>query len=167
MSSAPVPVASVDAEFADFVGQFYADPLGFVLAAYPWGEANTPLAGESGPDDNQREFLTSLGAEVRSRRFDGMTPVLPILMAESSGHGTGKSAMGGWLTDWILSTRPRSIGTVTAGTETQLKERTWAAIRWWTSLCLTAHWFEVQDHGIYAKLSPRDWKVIRGDGSLN
>jgi len=80
------------------MAEFYADPLGFVLFAYPWGQPG-PLEAESGPDDNQREFLTSLGEEVLARRFDGSTPVLPIQMAETSGHGTGKSAMGAWLAD--------------------------------------------------------------------
>ena len=142
----------------DLVASCYADPLRWVRMAYPWGESG-PLEQEEGPDANQIEFLESLGAEVRARRFDGHTPVLPILMAETSGHGTGKSALGAWITGWILSTRPHSMGTVTAGTFTQLQERTWAAIRHWMSLCITAQWFTVQAHGIYSVWSPSDWKV--------
>jgi hypothetical protein len=140
-----------DLELADFVGQFYADPLGFVYAAYPWGEAGTDLEGEDGPDENQREFLTALGAEVRERGFDGKTAVMPIRMAETSGHGTGKSAMGAWIANWIMSTRPQSMGTVTAGTAMQLETRTWAAIQKWTKICITAHWWEVLSRGIYAR----------------
>jgi hypothetical protein len=155
--SAPVSTSPDDA-LADFVSQFYDDPLGFVIACYPWGEPG-PLEHETGPDENQREFLTSLGAEVQARGFDGVNPVMPIQMAETSGHGTGKSAMGGWITNWILSTRPHSQGTVTAGTATQLETRTWAAIRYWTSLCLTAHWFEVQSRAIFHKAFPSTWKV--------
>jgi hypothetical protein len=154
------PSAAIDAELEDFVAQFIDDPLGFVLACYPWGEPGTPLEHESGPDDNQRAFLTDLGAEVRRRAFDGHTPVLPIQMAETSGHDTGKSAQGAWIADWILSTRPDSIGTVTAGTATQLEVRTWAAIVWWTNLCITAHWFVIQSRLIYAKASPKSWKVV-------
>jgi hypothetical protein len=153
------PTETVHAELAEFVGQYYADPLGFVLAAYPWGEPG-PLEHEEGPDDNQREFLTALGQEVASRGFDGRSAVMPILMNETSGHGTGKSAMGGWITDWIISTRPNSIGTVTAGTATQLEERTWAAIQYWTSLCITALWFDVQSRGIYHRNHPETWKVV-------
>jgi len=150
--------SSPDASLADFVSQFYDDPLGFVIACYPWGEPG-PLEHETGPDENQREFLTALGTEVQARGFDGVNPVMPIQMAETSGHGTGKSAMGGWITNWILSTRPHSQGTVTAGTATQLETRTWAAIRYWTSLCLTAHWFEVQSRAIFHKSFPSTWKV--------
>lgn len=158
--------ASVHLDLADQIAEFYADPLGFVLFAYPWGQVNTPLHGYNGPDENQREFLTSLGEEVKARKFDGATPVMPIRMAESSGHGTGKSAMGAWLAGWLLSTRMNSIGTVTAGTATQLKERTWAAIRQWTSLSITHDWFDVQRFGIYAKerwrpmAAPDTWKVV-------
>lgn len=153
-------VDSAEDELQDLVVSCYADPLRWVRMAYPWGEPG-PLEHETGPDANQCEFLEALGAEVRSRKFDGATPALPILMNEASGHGTGKSAMGGWLAGWILSTRPHSIGTVTAGTETQLRERTWAAIQHWMSLCITAHWFDVQSFGIYSRSSPKDWKLIR------
>ena len=152
---------------ADELANFYADPLGFVLFAYPWGEPGPLQAYPDGPDDNQREFLNSIGREVLGERpggitqpvFDGLNPVMPILMAETSGHGTGKSAMGAWLTDWILSTRPHSMGTVTAGTAKQLEERTWSAIQFWTRLCITAPWFEIQSGGIYHKQYPETWKV--------
>ncbi len=155
----PASAKNIDLELADFISTFYADPLGFVLAAYPWKERGE-LEHEAGPDDNQREFLRSLGEEVKRRRFDGINPVLPILMAETSGHGTGKTALGAWITGWIMSTRPKSIGTVTAGTYQQLESRTWAAIRHWMKLCITAHWFDVRAGGIYAKISPADWKVV-------
>ena len=146
-------------ELADEVAKYYADPLGFVRFAYPWGEPG-PLESELGPDDNQVEFLQALGAEVRARKFNGTDPVLPILLNETSGHGTGKSVMGAWLANWIMSTRPNSIGTVTAGTATQLEARTWAAIRSWTALCITAHWFEIQARGIYCKFARETWKVV-------
>lgn len=149
---------SPDLMLAEEVSRFYADPLGFVLFAYPWGEPG-PLENEQGPDDNQREFLNSLGEEVKARKFDGSNPVMPIQMAESSGHGTGKSAMGAWLTDWIMSTRPHSIGTITAGTYKQLEEKTWAAVLYWSKLCITAHWFDIQASGIFHKSFPDSWKV--------
>jgi hypothetical protein len=158
--SAAVATISPDLELADFVAQFYGDPLRFVIGCYPWGKAGGPLEHSKGPDALQREFLVSLGKEVKSRHFDGKNPVAPIRMAESSGHGTGKSSMGAWLAAWILSTRPGSVGTVTAGTATQLEERTWAAITWWTKLCITSHWFDFQARGIYAKTDPENWKIV-------
>jgi hypothetical protein len=144
----------------ELVASCYTDPLAFVLQCFPWGQPHTPLADEPGPDAVQREFLESLGAEIRARAFDGQDAVMPIRMAESSGHGTGKSSLGGMLAAFILSTRPDSIGTVTAGTNTQLKQRTWAAIRHWVGLCLTAHWFHLQATGIYSVYRPATWKLI-------
>lgn len=140
--------------------RFYDDPLGFVRFAYSWGEPDTELRDEPGPDANQIQFLTDLGTEVRKRRFNGRDPVMPILMAASSGHGTGKSVLGAWITNWILSTRPHSIGTVTANTYPQLESRTWAQVQRWTRLCITGHWFHIRAQGVYAKAAPESWKVV-------
>lgn len=151
---------SPDLQLAEELKNFYDDPLGYVMFAFPWGVPGTDLEHETGPDDNQREFLISLGEEVRERGFDGLNPVMPIRMTETSGHGTGKSAMGGWIASWILDTRPHSIGTVTAGTYTQLESRTWAAIQYWKKLSITAHWFDIQASGIFHRAFPDDWKVL-------
>ena len=153
-----VALTENDTDLALEMAEYYDDPLGFVRDCFPWGEGL--LSGETGPDDNQVEFLTALQTEIKARNFNGHDPVMPILMSETSGHGTGKSAMGAWLTWFILSTRPHSIGTVTAGTYTQLDSRTWAAIQWWGKLCCTAHWFDIQAHGIYSKEDPENWKVV-------
>jgi len=154
------PPANIDLELAEQIQRFYADPLGFVMMAYPWGQPGTELEHESGPDDLQKQFLLDLGKEVAARAFNGTDPVMPILMTMTSGHGTGKSVMGAWIADWILSTRPDSIGTVTAGTFTQLESRTWAAIQHWTKLCITGDWFNVQARGVYHKQRPKTWKIV-------
>jgi hypothetical protein len=44
-------------------------------------------------------------------------------MTATSGHGTGKSVLGAWIGDRILSVRPDSIATVTAGTYIQVESR--------------------------------------------
>jgi hypothetical protein len=150
----------VDIELAEEVAKFYADPLGFVTMAFPWGEKHTPLAEESGPDAIQTQFLRDLGREVKKRRFNGQDPVAPILMAASSGHGTGKSSLGAMVACWILSTRPYSIGTISANTYQQLETRTWAAILKWMRLCITAHWFHIRASGIYSRQSPENWKCV-------
>jgi hypothetical protein len=152
-------LTEADVLLADALWQFNDDPLGFVYFAWPWGEKGRGLEDEDGPDANQINFLKDLGAEVRKRGFDGTTPEMPIRMAESSGHGTGKTVLGAWLTCWILSTRPQSIGTVTAGTKTQLKTRTWAAIRHWLRTSVTAHWFEIGAEQIYRRGEQDTWKV--------
>lgn len=140
--------ATIHAELADFVGQFWADPLGFVEACYPWGEPG-PLQEYQGPDKWQRDFLKAVGKEVKANRFDGKKPVKAIRRAVSSGHGIGKSTMAAWLVDWIMSTRPHARGTITANTWEQLESKTWASVKKWTALCLTAPWFSVGSTRMY------------------
>jgi hypothetical protein len=64
-------------------------------------------------------------------------------MAVSSGHGIGKSAMAGWLVNWIMSTRPHSKGVVTANTGEQLSSKTWAGVSAWLSKAVNKHWFRI------------------------
>lgn len=154
MASANVSLER-DIELADEVAKFYADPFGFVLFAYPWGEPGA-LENYAGPDVWQAEVLKQIGEEVRKRNFDGKTPVAPIRLAVASGHGIGKSTLVAWLVDWILSTRPHAKGTVTANTFTQLSTKTWAAIQTWTKRCVTAHWFEVTSDRLYHRTDP-EW----------
>jgi hypothetical protein len=145
-----------DIEIGKDVLRFYDDPLGFVMYAYPWGQPGL-LEHHAGPDTWQKEFLIQLGQEVQKRAFDGRTPVLPIRMAVSSGHGIGKSVLCAWLVNWIMSTRPRARGTVSATTYTQLETRSWAAVQQWTRLCITGHWFQVTNDKIFFRGQKDSW----------
>jgi hypothetical protein len=144
-----MPERSADAELADFVAGFYADPLGFVVGCFPWGEAGTPLADETGPDVWQEKFLRDLGDEVRRNGFDGRAAVKAIRRAVASGHGIGKTTLVAWLVLWIMSTRAHAKGTITANTFTQLETKTWSAVKRWAPLCITGHWFKVGDKRMY------------------
>ena len=75
------------------IAKFYADPLGFVMYAFPWGTGE--LEGRQ-PDAWQINFLRDVGNEVALRGFDGFSAVDPINFATSSGHGIGKSAITAW-----------------------------------------------------------------------
>jgi hypothetical protein len=147
----------INDNLAGEIAEFYADPLGFVLVAYPWGVPGTPLEHHDGPDTWQRECLKDIGRQVRERAFDGQHAVNPIRVVVSSGHGIGKSTIQAWLVDWIMSTRPRCRGTVTANTATQLDTKTWAAIQWWTKLCITGSWFECNTQRMYFKGQRDNW----------
>jgi hypothetical protein len=149
--------AKINDRLAEEIAGFYADPLGFVLFAYPWGQAGTPLENYDGPDEWQRECLEDIGRQVRARAFDGQHAVDPIRVVVSSGHGIGKSTIQAWLVDWIMSTRPRCRGTITANTATQLDTKTWAAIQHWTRLCITAAWFECNTQRLYYKGARDNW----------
>jgi len=151
-----LPPTKVDLDIAEWVASTYADPLAFVLGAYPWGEPG-PLLNHNGPDLWQRQHLIWLGEQVRQNGFDGLHAVPPIRSAVSSGHGIGKSVEVAWIVDWIMSTRPHCRGTVTANTYTQLQTKTWAAIQHWTKLCITGHWFTINSDQIYHTDHKASW----------
>jgi hypothetical protein len=130
----------------------YADPLGYVLEAYDW-----PINGQKGPEDWQAASLNNLEGQIQRRGFDGVTPVLPIRQAISSGHGAGKTAYFGWIVDFLMSTRRNAQGSVTANTSSQLEFKTWAGIRSWTQQCLFASWFEINSTIMYRKGCRATW----------
>mgnify|MGYP003624724104 CR=1 FL=1 len=145
--------AKEDAELAGILGEYYADPLGYVMFSFPWDtyapiqlvELEEPYASrfgcKYGPDAWACEFLDSVAEEVKERNFDGHSAVDPIQMATASGHGIGKSVLVAWLIKWIMDTRPFSKGTVTANTAEQLKTKTWAELGKWHKISATEHWF--------------------------
>jgi hypothetical protein len=153
--------ANPEAQLAHAVADFYSDPLGFVMFAFEWGKGD--LQGFDGPDEWQIETLKSIGEAVKDRGFDGRHAVKAIREAVSSGHGIGKSALVAWLLLWIMSTRPFAIGTVTANTEAQLRNKTWAELARWHRRCICGHWFEIttgKGHLAFFHRSYKDtWKV--------
>lgn len=150
-------LSAAEAALADDMARFYADPLGWVLYAFPWGEGD--LAGFDGPDVWQEEFLRHWGEEIRRRGFDGVHPVPPIREATASGHGIGKSALVAWCILFIMSTRPMSKGVVTANTGDQLRTKTWSELAKWHSRCVTRHWFEMTTTSISHKVYSEQWRA--------
>lgn len=143
-----------DIELAQIISKFYADPLGYVMFCFPWDtdtsiqvvELQEPwrsrYGSKYGPDVWACEFLEEWGREIRKRKFNGRDAVEPIQFATASGHGIGKSTLTAWIIKFIMDTRPFSRGTVTAGTDTQLRTKTWAELGKWHSVSLTRNWFK-------------------------
>lgn len=144
-----------DQMLADDMGQFFADPMGFVMYAYDWDndesiqmvELSEPWASrynsKYGPDVWACEILDEIGEKVKKNNFNGHDPVPAIQEAIASGHGIGKSVFISWICNWIMSTRPFARGTITANTSPQLETKTWPEISKWTKKCITGHWFDV------------------------
>lgn len=159
-------INNIDAELLDVtiakeLAQFYADPLGFVMWAFPWGEGE--LEGFEGPDEWQIDLLNDIGAQVKARQFDGINPVKPIREATVSGHGIGKSAVTSWIILWIMSTRMYAKGVVTANTGDQLKTKTWGEVGKWLNRSILTRWFEYNNSKgnmhLYHKNYPESWRV--------
>jgi hypothetical protein len=136
------------------LGEFAYDPYAFVMWAFPWGEAGTELALETGPDEWQTEILKS----VRDRLI---TAEQALLYAVTSGHGVGKSALVAWLVWWSYSTFAGTRGVVTANTENQLKTKTWVEIAKWHRLFIAKHLFKCTATAIFSidEDQAREWRI--------
>jgi hypothetical protein len=162
-------MSKADVDLAEFVGQFWDDPLGFTIAAYEWDtdpelqicKLQPPWSmiynTEFGPDAWACEMLDRVGRAIREHGFDGAHAVKAIREAVASGHGIGKSALVAWLVCFIMSTRPHAHGTVTANTGDQLSAKTWAEIAKWNKRCLTGHWFNVTSGRGAMKMEHKDF----------
>jgi len=159
-----------EAELASFIGTFWADPYGFVMAAFPWGSYidftgskvaikgmeklpdgnDNPLKDKVGPEPWQKEFLVKLGEHIRTNKN-----LVDLEMQEevwksaiASGHGVGKSALVSWLIYFMMSTRVDTRGVVTASTQFQLEDKTWPELAKWHNLAINKHWFEWSATGL-------------------
>lgn len=154
-------------DLAEAVASFYDDPYGFVMFAYPWGEATlpdgsfNPLRDKKGPEPWQKRVLVSMGEHIRNNTMakfmsGGLIDYEVGRYARCSGHGVGKSALVAWIIQFLMSTRRDTRGTVTANTAGQLETKTWPELAKWHSLLICKHWFEWTATSYYFKLYPAD-----------
>ena len=149
------PEGTLEADIANF----YADPLGFVMYAFPWGQKGTRLEKEDGPDTWQIEILNCLGEEIRKREGVGGDDILQsaIQIAVASGHGIGKTALVSWIILWFISTHGNPQIVVTASTQTQLLKKTWRELSKWQEMAINGYWFEWNQTSFAYKKSPSTW----------
>lgn len=156
------PSVDTEARLGDFAGEYYANPLGFVMAVYPWGEPTlpdggfNPLHNKRGPEPWQHDLLEALRVHIE-RNLDLKLFELDYeawRSAVASGHGIGKSAFVAWLIQFFMGTRRNCRGAVTANTAAQLETRTWPELARWHRLFLLKHWFEWTATSYYFKLYP-------------
>lgn len=144
------PVAEADlpageAEILAAVGRFQYDPLGWARFAWDWGHGD--LAGMDGPRDWQADVLTV----IRDHLANPETRYQPLQVAIASGHGIGKSAEMGMVSNWAMSCFDDCKIVTTANTDTQLKTKTVPEISKWFRSSITAHWFDVQATSIRSR----------------
>lgn len=137
-----MPLDSRPAQAAEFVAEYAHDPLGFVLAMFPWGQPG-PLADKTGPEAWQRTVLEEIATGLKAS--DAV-----IREAVASGHGVGKSALVAWIVLWALFTCPSARVAVTANTEPQLRTKTWPELlKWFRLLIVGRDWFQATATSIY------------------
>lgn len=138
------------------LAQFYNDPLGFVLWAFPWGEGD--LKGEY-PDRWQIAVMEDIAMALE--RNEGLPPEqrLPVQIAVASGHGIGKTALMAWITLWFMSTNKDPRIVVTANTFAQLTGKTWSELSKWHNMMLHKHLFNWTATKYVCIENPAEWKA--------
>jgi hypothetical protein len=139
VAGASARMSAQDLDLVNEISQFFDDPLGWVMYAFPWGERGTRLQDFDGPDVWQVEVLDELGMAIRSGL--DIKDALPIMLAVASGHGIGKTALIAWIILWFISTREHPEIIVTAGKQDQLTGKTWRELAKWNKLSICSHWF--------------------------
>lgn len=143
-----------EAELVRTLASLYADPMGWVMFAFDWGNDGAlrlvPLpedlqliySAEHGLDRWGCNFLQDLGGEVAGRPFDRKTAVPAVRMAISSGHSIGKTMLQSMLMLWAISTREHCRGVATSTTSTQLHTRLWPEMLAWLGRSIIAPFFD-------------------------
>lgn len=121
------------------------DPEKWSRIAWEWGVGS--LAGHTGP----REWQADIFRSIRDHLADPGTRFEPLLISVASGHGIGKSASMGMLSNWAMSCWQDARVVTTANTEGQLRTKTAPEIGKWFRTSLTAAWFDVQAMSIKAR----------------
>jgi hypothetical protein len=131
------------------------NPYNFVMFAFPWGKAGTPLAKHQGPRTWQRDALMAKAEHIANNRNLMANGKAPKVMQNStaSGRGIGKSSLLAMEVLWMMTCNLGSTTIVTANTESQLVTRTWPELGKWHTMAINSHWFIRNS----AKLFPSPW----------
>lgn len=145
-------------DLTETLAEFTNDLLGFVIFGFPWGEPDTELAYQTGPEPWQVTLLEEIGEKLRAGEI-GLQEA--IQMARTSGHGIGKSACVSWIILWAISTFPDTKGVVTANTENQLKTKTWVELAKWYRLFIGRDYFKMTATALFSAdpAHERTWRI--------
>ncbi|TIN82239.1 terminase [Mesorhizobium sp.] len=121
------------------------DPDRWANVAWDWGH------GELEDIDGPREWQTDINRVIRDHLANPETRYEPLQIAVASGHGIGKSAQMGMLSNWAMSCFANAKVVITANTETQLRTKTSPEVGQWFRRSLTGHWFGINSQSIKSR----------------
>lgn len=121
------------------------DPDLWSRVAWDWGHG--PLTDYDGP----RAWQADINLAIRDHLVNPATRHQPLRLAVASGHGIGKSAEMGMLSNWAMSCWPDAKIVTTANTEKQLQTKTAPEVFAWFRRSLTSHWFDIQATSIKSR----------------
>lgn len=121
------------------------DPDTWSRMAWDWGHGQ--LSDYQGP----RAWQTDINRVIRDHLADPATRYEPLQISVASGHGIGKSAEMGMLSNWAMSCWDDAKVLMTANTEPQLRTKTAPEVGKWFKMSLTGSWFDVQTMSIKSR----------------
>ncbi|SDL07762.1 hypothetical protein SAMN05428953_12664 [Mesorhizobium muleiense] len=121
------------------------NPKRWTRKAWDWGVG--ALEKHQGP----REWQDDINGIIGDHLANPETRYQPLQISVASGHGIGKSAEMGMLSNWAMSCWDDARIVTTANTEGQLRTKTAPEIGKWFRTSLTGHWFDVQAMSIKAR----------------
>lgn len=125
--------------------------------------ATDPLAFAQGfwLETTPRRWQADILACIRDHLNNPETRYQPCKIAVASGHGVGKSALVGMVTNWAQSTCAGAKALITAGTGTQLATKTAPEVSKWIKSSLAAEWFDIRATSIRSTQTerPENWRA--------
>lgn len=139
-------------KIAAFAKSCRYDPLRWAQHAWKWVEGD--------PEQSIRQWQEDVFTVIRDHLANPETRFQPIQIAVASGHGIGKSASMGMLSNWAMSCWADAKIVTTANTDGQLRTKTAPEIGKWFRTSMTAEWFDVQSQSIKSrdKEHSNDWR---------
>jgi hypothetical protein len=137
--------ADLNDQIIDLAATCRFDPKRWSRLAWDWGVG--PLEKHRGP----RDWQDDINGIIAEHLSDPETRYEPLQISVASGHGIGKSAEMGMLSNWAMSCWADARIVTTANTEGQLRTKTAPEIGKWFRMSLTGHWFDVQAMSIKSR----------------
>lgn len=132
-------------QIIDLAASCRFDPDKWSRIAWDWGQ------GHLEEIDGPREWQADINRTIRDHLANPATRYQPLQISVASGHGIGKSAEMGMLSNWAMSCWDDARIVTTANTEGQLRTKTAPEIGKWFRTSLTASWFDVQAMSIKSR----------------
>lgn len=125
------------------------DPLLWAETAWDWGHGRLQ-------DRDIRAWQADILDVIAQHLSNPETRYDPLKISVASGHGIGKSAAMGMISNWGMSCHPGCRIVVTANTEGQLRTKTSPEIAKWFSTSISAPAFDIDTMSIKARQETKD-----------
>lgn len=132
-------------DIIDMAAECQFDPDAWSDVAWDWGH------GELEDYDGPREWQRDINRVIRDHLSNPETRFQPLQISVASGHGIGKSAEMGMISNWAMSCWDDAKIVTTANTLGQLSTKTAPEIGKWFRMSITSHWFDVQATSIKSR----------------